>query len=168
MKTAPIPTNKILERAAILAVLTLAGIFTAGMAACSGPAKPQARSRGEAASAPASSATTASSSVPSAGATTPAEKGKQFFDETCSSCHGQNGEGVPHLGADLRTDKVVAKSTDAQLVALIEHGIPASDSRNKSHVPMPPKGANPALTKQSIEDIVLYIRQLETTHLERK
>lgn len=94
-------------------------------------------------------------------ATTPAEQGKQFFKQSCSNCHGQNGQGVPHLGADLQTSKRVAKSTNAQLAVLIEHGIPASDPQNTSHVPMPPKGANPAMTAQDVRDIVLYLRHLQ-------
>lgn len=72
-----------------------------------------------------------------------------------------DGQGVPGLGADLRTDKFVAKSTDTQVADLIEHGVPASHPRNTNHIPMPPKGANPSLTTPDIHDIVSYLRQVQ-------
>jgi mono/diheme cytochrome c family protein len=97
-------------------------------------------------------------------ATTSVERGKQFFGQTCVNCHGMTGQGVPHLGADLQTSKLVARSSDNRLVALIEDGVPATSPINKSHVPMPPKGANPSLTTENIRDIVAYIRQLQKTH----
>jgi mono/diheme cytochrome c family protein len=96
--------------------------------------------------------------------TTSAEKGKQFFGQTCVSCHGMKGQGVPNLGADLQTSKLVATSSDNRLVALIEDGVPATSPINKSHVPMPPKGANPSLTTGDIRNIVAYIRQLQKMH----
>lgn len=99
-----------------------------------------------------------------AGGTTPAQKGKQFFDQTCVNCHGMNGQGVAHLGADLQTSKLVATSSDNRLVALIEDGVPANAPINKSHIAMPPKGANVSLTTQDIREIVAYIRQLQKTH----
>ena len=136
MKAALIPTNKSLQRLALVAGLTLAGAF------------PQAVARPK----------------PAGKATTPAEKGKQFFAETCANCHGTNGQGIAHLGADLQTSKLVAKSSDHHLVALIEDGVPANSPMNKAHVPMPPKGANPSLNTQDIRDIVAYIRQLQKAH----
>lgn len=99
-----------------------------------------------------------------AGGTTPAQKGKQFFGQTCVNCHGMNGQGVAHLGADLQTSKLVATSSDNRLVALIEDGVPANAPINKSHIAMPPKGANVSLTTQDIREIVAYIRQLQKTH----
>lgn len=146
---------------AAMGTLILAGIMGAAAAGCSHAPAPQT---GSAAGTAASS--TSSTAAPMAGAmaataATPEAKGKQFFEQSCSNCHGMSGQGVPHLGADLQNNKFVAKETDAQLVSLIEHGIPANDPRNVSHIPMPPKGANPSLTTQDIQQIVLYIRQLQ-------
>ncbi|HEX5422313.1 MAG TPA: cytochrome c [Candidatus Acidoferrales bacterium] len=104
------------------------------------------------------------SSTVAAAPTTAAEKGKQFFTQSCVNCHGMNGQGVPNLGANLQTSKLVATSSDNQLVSLIEHGVPANSPINKSRIPMPPKGANASLTTQDIHDIVAYIRQLQKTH----
>ncbi len=100
--------------------------------------------------------------------TTPAEHGKQFFRQSCANCHGMDGQGLPNLGADLQTSKLVATSSDNRLVALIEDGVPANAPINKSHIAMPPKGANPSLTTQDIRDIVAYIRQLQKTHKKRQ
>jgi mono/diheme cytochrome c family protein len=148
--------TKSFQRAPVLeACFILAGVVAA-VAACGGGPGAQATSRS------AGRAATASSTPSNAPTAASAEdKGRQFFTQSCSNCHGMNGQGVPHLGADLRTNKVVAKSTDVQLVSLIEHGIPANDPRNTSHIPMPPKGANPSLTRQNIQDIVHYLRQLQ-------
>lgn len=90
-----------------------------------------------------------------------AAKGKELFQETCTTCHGMHGQGVPHLGADLQTSKFVASSTDAQLVAFIEQGRAASDPMNKMHVAMPPKGGNPALSTQDLYDIVAFLREIQ-------
>lgn len=134
MKGALIFTNKFLRKAAIAA--GLAGVMLAGRLPQSVVAAP----------------------------TTPAEKGKQFFNQSCANCHGINGQGVPNLGADLQTSKLVATSPDSRLVSLIEDGVPANAPINRSHIPMPPKGANASLTTQDIHEIVAYIRQLQKTH----
>lgn len=168
MKTAGIRTHSFLYQRLRITALMLAGVFAAAASGCSGPAT---RNVGSAAGSAASARVAANgteSKAAAAASTNPAEKGKQLFGQTCTSCHGMNGQGVPHLGADLRTSHHVAKSTDAQLESLIEHGVPASSPLNTSHVPMPPKGANPSLNHQDIHDIVLYIRQLEEGHGERK
>lgn len=134
MKAASIFTTRFLRKAAI--TTGLAGLMLAGRLPQSVAAAP----------------------------TTPAEKGKQFFNQSCANCHGMNGQGVPNLGADLQTSKLVATSPDSRLVSLIENGVPATSPINKSHIPMPPKGANPSLTTQDIHDIVAYVRQLQKTH----
>lgn len=91
-----------------------------------------------------------------------AEHGQQFFAATCAACHGPQGQGIPHLGKDLQTSKFTAGLTDTQLADLIAHGRAADDPLNTTHVPMPPKGGNPALSAEDISDIVAYLRQLQT------
>lgn len=95
------------------------------------------------------------------------DKGKALFAENCSTCHGLQGQGIHHLGADLQSNKFVASSTDAQVVAFIERGITADDPQNTMHVAMPPKGGNPALTTQDLYDIVAFIRQTQRDHAEK-
>jgi mono/diheme cytochrome c family protein len=158
-----IRTEQKLFRSAALRItsVAMAGIIAAVISGC-----------GSSSGTLAASGSNAGASSPGASATAPAataqDKGKQFFTQSCSNCHGTNGQGVPHLGADLQSSKLVAKSTDEQLASLIEKGIPADDPRNTSHIPMPPKGANPTLTKQDIQDIVLYIRQVQKEHAKGK
>lgn len=90
-----------------------------------------------------------------------AEHGKQLFTATCTGCHGPQGAGIPHLGKDLQTSKFAAGLSDAQLVDFITQGRAVNDPLNTTHVPMPPKGGNPALSPQDISDIVAYVRQLQ-------
>jgi mono/diheme cytochrome c family protein len=161
--------NKGFWRAATIAASCVFGvILTWAVTGCSGASPTKADSRDSAATTdPAAAAAPMAAGIP-ATAPSSAEKGKQFFQQSCSNCHGMNGQGVPHLGADLRTNKVVAQSTDAQLVSLIEHGIPANDPRNTAHIPMPPKGANPSLTAEDLHDIVSYLRQLQKENAKAK
>lgn len=90
-----------------------------------------------------------------------AARGKELFADNCSTCHGDQGQGLPHLGKDLQTSKFVAGLTDAKLVAFIKHGRSAANPLNTTHVAMPPLGGNPALNTQKLHDIVAYIRELQ-------
>lgn len=99
--------------------------------------------------------------APAAPAAPSAEHGQQLFASTCAGCHGPQGAGVPHLGKDLQTSKFAAGLSDAQLADFITQGRATSDPLNTTHVAMPPKGGNPALSSQDIADIVAYIRQLQ-------
>jgi mono/diheme cytochrome c family protein len=102
-----------------------------------------------------------SPSAPDDPAVPSAEHGQQLFIRSCAACHGPQGQGIPHLGKDLQTSKFVEGSSDAQLVDFIIQGRAADDPLNTSHVAMPPKGGNSALTTQDLRDIVAYIRQLQ-------
>lgn len=140
--------------------LGLAVLMLAAVTGCkSSPSSPTtSEKQATSTSAPVSTAT------PVAGSP---EKGKELFSENCTTCHGVQGQGVPHLGANLQKSKFVASSTDAQLVAFIEQGRSASDPANTMHVAMPPKGGNPALTPQDLYNIVAFLRQIQKTRGER-
>jgi mono/diheme cytochrome c family protein len=90
-----------------------------------------------------------------------AEHGKQLFATACATCHGPQGKGLPHLGKDLQTSQFAAGLSDSKLAGFITQGRAADDPLNTTHVPMPPKGGNPALSAQDISDIVAYVRQLQ-------
>ena len=90
-----------------------------------------------------------------------ATRGKTIFEGTCAACHGQDAKGVPGLGKDLTTSEFAIGKSDADLVAFIKTGRPASDPLNTTGVDMPPKGGNPALTDQDLADVVAYVRTLE-------
>ena len=97
-----------------------------------------------------------------------AEHGQQLFTGTCTGCHGAQGQGVPHLGKDLQTSPFVSGLNDDKLTDFITQGRAVTDPANTTHVPMPPKGGNPALSAQDISDIVAYIRQLQHEHTAAK
>src|SRR3954462_8842739 len=50
--------------------------------------------------------------------------GKQLFGDNCAYCHGPDGDAVP--GADLKHGHFKRASTDDELVALIQAGIPGT------------------------------------------
>lgn len=128
-------TKRLLQCAASAAALCCAGLMLASTALAQGPGQ-----------------------APSA------TRGKELYEESCSTCHGMQGQGVPHLGVDLQTSKFVTQKTDAQLVAFITQGRAANDPLNTTHVAMPPKGGNPALNPQNLADIVAYVRQMQKAH----
>jgi putative heme-binding domain-containing protein len=74
-----------------------------------------------------------------------AEAGKQLYQVNCSNCHGPNGDFVS--GVDLMRGKFRRATTDNELVAIMEQGIPGT--------PMPP--AN--LTDAQAHSIVAYLRK---------
>jgi len=106
--------------------------------------------------------------APAAPTAPSAEHGQQLFTTTCSGCHGPEGKGIPHLGKDLQTSKFVAGLSDSQLVDFINQGRSTSDPLNTTHIAMPPKGGNPALSPQDVADIAAYIRQLQKQRLAGK
>jgi mono/diheme cytochrome c family protein len=89
-----------------------------------------------------------------------AVKGKTLYQQSCASCHGQNGEGVPGLGKDMAHSDFINGLTDAELVEFIKQGRSASDPLNTTNIDMPPKGGNPALNDEGIYDIVAFIRSI--------
>lgn len=84
--------------------------------------------------------------------------GSKAFAGTCASCHGKDAKGLPNLGKNLTTSAFVKSLNDAQLLAFVKKGRPASDPANTTGVDMPPKGGNPALNDASLTDIIAFIR----------
>jgi len=89
-----------------------------------------------------------------------AEKGKTYFLQFCSSCHGQNALGLKGLGKDLVHSQFIQEKTDQELLEYVKKGRPVNDPLNTTGVPMPPKGGNPALTDEQILDIIAYLRTI--------
>jgi cytochrome c5 len=147
--------------------LSLALALTAGIALAaflSGCGQSSGASQSSSASDPAAEQTPPveqTAAVPAAPAAPSAQHGQQLFIATCSGCHGPQGAGIPHLGKDLQTSKFAAGLSDTQLADFITQGRAANDPLNTTHVAMPPKGGNPALSAQDISDIVAYLRQLQ-------
>lgn len=89
-----------------------------------------------------------------------AEEGKTLFGSVCASCHGPDAKGMPNLGKDLTTSTWVKDQSDADLLAFLKVGRPASDPLNTTGVDMPPKGGNPAFTDDDLNSIVAYVRSI--------
>ena len=87
--------------------------------------------------------------------------GQEKFELTCSACHGKSGEGVPGLGKDMTVSEFIAGKTDTELVEFIKVGRDPSDPLNTTGVAMPPKGGNPSLTDDNLQNIISYIRSLQ-------
>jgi mono/diheme cytochrome c family protein len=90
-----------------------------------------------------------------------ATAGKVVFDKTCVTCHGADGKGRAGLGKDLVTSEFVKSKSDAELVAFIAAGRPASDPANTTGVDMPANGGNSSLTEQDLANVVAYVRTLK-------
>lgn len=88
-------------------------------------------------------------------------EGRALFNKTCAACHGMDARGIPGLGKDLVRGEFARRTSDAALIAFIERGRPADDPANTTGVAMPPKGGNPALSRQDLADIVAYLRTLQ-------
>ena len=156
------------------ALLVGAGMALVALAGC-GQSSGNSQSMSISDPTPGESASAASVSGPASSQTAPVEQtaapaapsadhGQQLFTATCTGCHGAQGQGVPHLGKDLQTSQFVSGLSDAQLADFITQGRAVTDPMNTTHVPMPPKGGNPALSSQDIGDIVAYVRQLQHEH----
>jgi mono/diheme cytochrome c family protein len=88
-------------------------------------------------------------------------EGHQLFKQTCAVCHGQNGEGMPALGKNLNANEFVSGNSDAELVAFMIEGRPATHPDNTRGVDMPPRGGNPNLTDEDLGKIAAYLKSLQ-------
>ena len=88
--------------------------------------------------------------------------GEELFASTCSACHGPGGIGVEGLGKDMTESEFIAGQTDAELITFIKLGRSTGDPLNTTGIDMPPKGGNPSLSEEDLNDIVTYIRTIHT------
>lgn len=88
-------------------------------------------------------------------------EGDSLFQQTCFTCHGPDGKGLPNLGKDLTTSEFVKSSTDAELLTYVLEGRTADDPANTTGIAMPPKGGFDFLTESDIESIIAFMRSIE-------
>ena len=143
-----------------LALLLGAGMTLAGLTGCDQSTGATSSSAAVPAPKQAAPAVAAAAAL----AAPSAEHGKQLFTSTCTGCHGVEGKGIPHLGKDLQTSPFVASLSNEKLVDFINQGRAINDPANTTHVPMPPKGGNPALSTGDISDLAAYVRELQKQH----
>lgn len=102
----------------------------------------------------------AEESVPAAPPELVAE-GERLFQQTCFTCHGPDGKGIPNLGKNLTTSEFVKNATDDELLSFILAGRTVDDPENTTGVAMPPKGGFDFLTESDIEAIVAFVRSIQ-------
>ena len=88
-------------------------------------------------------------------------KGRALFMQSCSSCHGQEAQGLPHMGLNLQQSRFIASTNDLKLIAFLKRGRQPTDSTNTTGVPMPARGGNVTLDDESLADIVAFLRQVQ-------
>ncbi|MDE2462439.1 MAG: cytochrome c [Alphaproteobacteria bacterium] len=81
--------------------------------------------------------------------------GKVIFEQTCSACHGADGHGVIPGAPDFTKKGGVLSKPHSALAAHIENGYSSPDSP----MSMPPRGGNPGLSDQDINDVHAYLHQ---------
>lgn len=90
-----------------------------------------------------------------------AHPGYQLYISSCAACHGEGAEGIEQLGLPLTTSGFVRGETNDGLVKFIKSGRPMWDANNTTGIDMPPKGGNPAITDEQLQQIVEYLRALQ-------
>jgi len=81
--------------------------------------------------------------------------GKQIFQQTCIACHGADGEGAMPGVPDLTDKKGALAKSDGELLKNMMQGYQSPGSP----MAMPPKGGNPALTEQDMNQVLNYMRK---------
>lgn len=105
---------------------------------------------------------------PGPGAAPPAQRevkadpkqGAITFAASCAACHGAGGEGMAPIAPSLKDSEFMARSTDAQVAALVSNGRAANDPASKTGKAMPARGGNPFMSDAEIAGIVAFLRQL--------
>lgn len=81
--------------------------------------------------------------------------GQRVYNETCTVCHGPSGKGAVAGTPDFRRPDGVLSQPDSVLLDRILHGYRSAGSP----MSMPPKGGNPGLTEQDLENVLAYLHQ---------
>ena len=84
--------------------------------------------------------------------------GESTYQATCAACHAPDATGIEGLGHSLANSEFVQSMTDEELVAFIAVGRGAADPDNTTGVAMPPKGGNPSLTDEDLQNVVAWLR----------
>lgn len=92
------------------------------------------------------------------GEKTPLEKGRIDYLRVCSTCHGPAGQGAGRLGNPINDTEYMRATSNEELVEFLKVGRMPSDAANRSGMLMPPRGGDPRITDQDLENIVLFVR----------
>ncbi|HAJ37969.1 MAG TPA: hypothetical protein DCL15_20045 [Chloroflexi bacterium] len=114
-------------------------------------------SSGETAS---TAANAASTSATNAVSSSVADAGAALFGEACAPCHGQDAQGIPGIGLNLRTSDFVGALTPEELAHFIAVGRPADSQFNIVGISMPPRGGRNDLTDGELLEIATYLQSI--------
>ncbi len=103
----------------------------------------------------------ATGEAPPAGHEADADAGRTVFLRVCASCHGARGEGMTGSGLPLVTSGFVAERDDEELVAFLQVGRQPWDADNTTGVQMPPRGGDPRVRTEDLQDVTAYLRKLQ-------
>jgi mono/diheme cytochrome c family protein len=87
------------------------------------------------------------------------KRGKRVY-ASCIACHAKDGGGVQGQGASLLDSAFVRSKSDAELREFIKTGRAPGAPGSRLNLNMPPKGGNPSLKDNQLDDVVVYIRHL--------
>jgi mono/diheme cytochrome c family protein len=87
--------------------------------------------------------------------------GQALFTGTCSTCHGLAGEGISGLGKDLTTSAFMSEKVDQELIDFVKVGRDPGDPLNTTGIGMPPRGGNPTLDDEDLQNIISYLRTIQ-------
>lgn len=79
--------------------------------------------------------------------------GDKIYHETCVACHGENGKGTVPGAPDFTKKGGKLSDPHALMTQRIQNGFQESGSP----MAMPPKGGNPSLSDQDINDVHAYL-----------
>ena len=88
------------------------------------------------------------------------KEGKAVYNRICATCHGKDANGLPRLGKGLRDNEFTKSLSDAELVTFLKEGRAATHPLNTTGVDMPPKGGDPSITDQDLQNVVTFLRTL--------
>lgn len=90
---------------------------------------------------------------------TPERAGQTDYLRVCATCHGSEGQGIGILGSPLTTSEMLAWNDD-EIVEFLKKGRMPKDPDNKTGMLMPPRGGDPRLTDEDLQNIVTHMRFL--------
>ncbi len=97
---------------------------------------------------------------PEAGGGDAVAHGEELFSATCAACHGADATGIAGLGPSMVDNTFIDGLSDDELLAFLIEGRPADHPDNTTGIAMPPKGGNPALSDDDLNDLIAYLRDL--------
>ena|SRR5579872_2852994 len=92
------------------------------------------------------------------------QPGQKIFIAKCAQCHGKDAKGLPNMAKVLKVDPIIINLTRDEAVALSDEDIAKTVTAGKNKMPKF-KGK---LTDEQVQQVVKYLRSLQTTGGDKK